>query len=124
MSKTKELSASMVAALAFALEHGGRLERFQGGYWSYPECPRDRGLPTQHLSTPTMEALVKRGYLQYVDWRQGKKRKFPIAARPFACTHCTSVTTVLRDRSDGMRIVRCTNCNAVLEELPGENDGR
>ena len=76
------LTPTMKNVLATAMRHGGTLERHQGGYWSYQGCrlyPHN-GAPEWYASTPTVEALVKRGEMEYSKWQVGKKGKFPIEA--------------------------------------------
>lgn len=80
---TTPLSAAMAEALGTAIEHGGKLERHAGGYWTWPKCPRT-GSTFPYLTwwagTSTIEALVKRGELEYTGYRDGRVGRFPIVA--------------------------------------------
>ena len=71
----------MAAALAVANEHGGRLIRHAGGFWSWPGCPRHshNGLPEESFGTTTIQALVDRGQLTYSQWQDGRGGAFPVA---------------------------------------------
>lgn len=75
-----QLSATMAIVLAETIDHGGKLERHAGGYWTYPGCPRSWTRHDWSAPTTTIEALVRRGKLEYTEWRDGRKGKFPIAA--------------------------------------------
>lgn len=76
------LSATMAICMAETVEHGGKLIRHAGGYWSWPNCPRGSdGLPFTHFGTKTVEALVARKQMAYVEWREGRIGRFPIAAQ-------------------------------------------
>jgi hypothetical protein len=63
-----------------AVDHGGKLIKFSGGYWTFPDCPRSGGLPTEYYGTTTIEALVRRGRLQYTEWINGRRLRFPVVA--------------------------------------------
>lgn len=82
MAGSTKLSATMACVLVEVKEKGGRLTRRQGGYWCIPGAPLSQWgtLPSWWASTPTIEALVRRGYMRYTDWQEGRKGKFPIAA--------------------------------------------
>lgn len=74
-----QISATMAAALAMAHEHGGTLTRYQGGFWSWSGAPRDHnGIPVEWFNTSTIEALVKRRRLQYSEYKQGHRHRFPV----------------------------------------------
>ena len=77
----KPLSATMAIALAEALDHGGKLVRHAGGFWTYPNCPRypHNGYPEWYIGASTIKALVARGELVYTEWKQGRNHNFPIA---------------------------------------------
>jgi len=76
------LSPTMQAALNVVRNHGGRLERWPGGFWTYHGCLRQphTGYPTWSIGTTTVQALVKRGALQYVEWKENSSGRFPITA--------------------------------------------
>lgn len=79
----KPLSATMAIALGEAIEHGGKLVRHQGGYWTIPGAVMSAtiGHPFDWwASTPTVNALVDRGRMKYVEWKEGRDRRFPIVA--------------------------------------------
>ncbi len=78
-AKTKSLSPVMKDALAMIAEHGA-LERLPGGFWVRPGVRFNGNRPSEsYHSTPTVEALVRRGVASYTRWqeRQGGAR-FPI----------------------------------------------
>ncbi len=82
-AKTKlPFSATMAAAMLEIKDRGGRIVRHQGGYWTEIGAKMQaQGSPFDwYLSTPTVEALVKRGTLKYTEEREGRHGKFPIAA--------------------------------------------
>lgn len=79
---TKPLSATMVACLDDALEAGGELVRYQGGYWAARNAPRAHdGIPRPYHGTKTVQALVDRRAAEYSEWRDGRNGQFPIAMR-------------------------------------------
>lgn len=83
MSKRKTpLTAPMAIALDETVAHGGKLIRHQGGYWSWPGCPRREhdGMPEEWFGTTTIDALVDRGRLQYTEYKDGRGHRFPIVA--------------------------------------------
>lgn len=80
MPKPLKMSATMVAALDDIHLHGGKVERRQGGFWTYPGCPTNGGVPHWYLGTSTVEALVTRGWLRYTQMQKGRRGEFPISA--------------------------------------------
>ena len=80
MSK-KSLTATMAIALATTVEHGGKLIRHQGAYWTWPDCPRGSdGRLQEWFGTTTIDALVDRGRMKYVTYKEGRGTRFPIVA--------------------------------------------
>lgn len=80
--RIEQLSATMAICMAETMEQGGKLIRHAGGYWSWPNCPRGHdGLPVTRFGTKTVEALVARKEMTYVEWRDGRIGRFPIAAQ-------------------------------------------
>lgn len=66
-----KLSPTMQAALDMARTHGGRLERWPGGFWTYPACPHQVKnlpmpckVPDQHVGAHTIHALRTRGLVR------------------------------------------------------------
>lgn len=85
--KLKPLSATMAAALAMAIEHGGRLEARRFSAWTYPGAPteyRHGGVPDWFFSRATVLALVARGEMKIVDWKLSRGQRWPIAAEVVA----------------------------------------
>jgi hypothetical protein len=80
----KALSATMAVAIADTLERGGKLVRYQGGYWSVPGIMWNGSAPVWYIGTSTVEALRTRGYLTYTEYQQGRRGDFPIAAEVHA----------------------------------------
>lgn len=70
-----ELSPKMLEAIEHMKRHGNKLVRFPGGYWAR-EGWRSWNGPC--YGTPTVEAIVKRGYAEYTVWKDGKSSRFPI----------------------------------------------
>lgn len=64
------LSPTMQRAVRLAMDSGGKLIRYPGGYW--------RGGGAGHVGTSTVEALVKRGVGSYSAWKESRRGKFPI----------------------------------------------
>lgn len=78
----RALSPTMTMALHDIKQHGGRLVRLPGGYWTYPDCPRQShdGVPSWYLGSSTVLALVSRQRLTYCEWKEGRRCTFPVAA--------------------------------------------
>lgn len=79
----KKLTATMAIALGDIIEHGGKIVRHQGGYWTEPGAVMSPtiGHPFDWwLGTSTVEGLVRRGELSYTEHREGRGGRFPIAA--------------------------------------------
>lgn len=69
-----ELSHEMQWCLQNIKLSGGTITRYPGGFWR----PDGEGKPS--FGTTTIEALVKRGRLEYSEWKESHGRKFPIKA--------------------------------------------
>lgn len=70
------LSPSMRKVVTFAKKHGGKIRRYQGGFWANPERFEH---PT--FGTTTIEALVKRNVMFYSEWKENRSgSKFPVEA--------------------------------------------
>lgn len=57
-------------ALGVLREHG-TLERWPGGFWTYPSCPVDHvtngcDIPSWYVTTHTVQAMERRGWLERV----------------------------------------------------------
>lgn len=66
-----KLSATQQKALDCAKAHGGALERWTGGFWTFPGAPTvaDHGgykVPAEHYGWPTIKALIDRGIFEVV----------------------------------------------------------
>jgi hypothetical protein len=72
-----ELSEKMQEAMLYAMVHGGKLYRYQGGFWAM-ENWREGQHPW--FGTSTVKALVSRGLMSYAEWQEGRDGRFPIAA--------------------------------------------
>lgn len=74
MSKKDELSATMAEVLGESILHGGELIRLAGGFWTYQGCPRRShdGVPHWYAGTSTIQALVARERMEYVEWKEGR----------------------------------------------------
>lgn len=80
--RMKSITATMAVCLAETIEHGGKLVRHQGGYWSWPGGPRRAhdGVPEEYFGTTTVEALVARKRMEWAEWKEGRGGRFPIVA--------------------------------------------
>lgn len=79
----RPMTAHMAGALGDIIECGGKIVRHAGGFWTRPGAVRTAtiGYPFDWwLSTRTVDGLVRRGELQYTQWRDGRQGRFPIAA--------------------------------------------
>jgi hypothetical protein len=76
-----KLSPTMQHAITLAKSDGGRLMRFEGGYWSVPQWAADsRGL-IPSFSTNTAHALVTRGVAEYTEWKENRNGRFAVALK-------------------------------------------
>jgi hypothetical protein len=77
---SKKLSPTMRHAITFAQQHGGKLVRHPGGFWSCAEWVRyASGGSHESFSTGTADAIVTRGAGHYSEWKDGRNGRFPIA---------------------------------------------
>jgi len=75
----KPLSATMVACIDFAREHG-EIVRFAGGFWTKRGAGWSGSHPdTEWFGSSTVQACVTRGELQYTEFHNGRYRAFPVA---------------------------------------------
>lgn len=74
-SKPKELSPTMKEAVEHARQHGGKLVRLPGGFWTAPDAPIK-----PWWGTTTVQALVTRGAAAYTKYQEGANGKFPVEA--------------------------------------------
>jgi hypothetical protein len=74
---SKKLSPTMRHAITFAQQHGGKLIRHPGGFWSCAEWQRVGS--HESFSTGTADALVTRGVGYYSEWKDGRNGRFPVA---------------------------------------------
>ena len=70
-----ELSKKMLSALRHMKRNNNKLVRFPGGYWAREGWHSWNG---PCWGTPTVEAIVRRGYAEYTVWKDGKSGRFPI----------------------------------------------
>lgn len=71
-----ELSPRMIAAMQHMHRNGNKLVRFPGGYWAREGWHSWNG---PCWGTPTVEAIVRRGYAEYSVWKDGRGgSRFPI----------------------------------------------
>lgn len=80
---TEPLSDTMSAALMVAREHGGKLTRLPGGFWTFDGCPRNNNTPLTFFGTTTIKGLVWRGHMEFTQWRRKTKQHdpFPVEAQ-------------------------------------------
>lgn len=79
MSETTKLSSTMAAAMQHAEEHGC-LVRQPGGAWVAPKDADDWSWGRVRFGASTVNGLVKRGLLLYVEHKIGRSGRFPIRA--------------------------------------------
>lgn len=70
------LTKTMKAALKFSHKHDRKLTRHPGGFWMGKQFSRYG----ESYGTPTVEALVRRGFMHYTAWQEGRSGGFPIEA--------------------------------------------
>ena len=68
------LSTEMQRCLDRIAAHDGTITRYPGGFWIVDKSGLTYG-------TTTVQALVKRGWLEYCEWKENSRGKFPIKAR-------------------------------------------
>lgn len=66
----------MGAAITLAASENGVLVRAPGGYWRTESTQNDQHAP--HVGTSTINALITREWVEKIDYKDGKKGKFPI----------------------------------------------
>lgn len=71
----QELSKKMIDAIGHMKRNGNKLVRFPGGYWAREGWHSWNG---PCWGTPTVEAIVRRGYAEYTVWKDGRSGRFPI----------------------------------------------
>lgn len=91
MSRSTELTPTMQKAVEFMRQHGGMIQRYQGGYWNKPGCQNyfeyyridlGGGMSEPAFGTTTIEGLVKRGAAVWTEWKEKTDSyRFPIAAK-------------------------------------------
>jgi hypothetical protein len=58
------LTTPMRRALTMAYRNGGALVRREGGFWTWPDCPKGEWLaPTDYVDTPAVYGLQRLGLL-------------------------------------------------------------
>jgi len=75
-----KLSLTMHRCLSFARANGGTIHRHAGARWAQ-ELKQGWNPLHEQFGTSTVEALVQRGELEYCEWKDGRRGRFPIAAR-------------------------------------------
>ena len=68
-------SPTMKALRDWIQERGGSITRFPGGFWTVEPWGQ------KTWGTSSVEALVRRGALEYCDWKENRNGRFPIRAR-------------------------------------------
>lgn len=72
----QRLTPEMKRAVEYMRKHGGKIERFAGGYWTNSATASFRDT----FGSSTISALVKRDVAKYVEFRAGRYGEFPIRA--------------------------------------------
>lgn len=76
-----ELTPTMQKAVDFIREHGS-IVRYAGGYWNKPGCANYFEYSPGSFGTTTIDALAKRGVIEYTAWKEKTDSyRFPIAAK-------------------------------------------
>jgi hypothetical protein len=64
----EKLSPTQEEALQIIREHGGRIIRLKGGFWTYPGCPAGNGIfrkyPSWSVDIKTVRCLEREGFLE------------------------------------------------------------
>ena len=71
----EELSPKMKSIIKHMAHNNNKVVRFPGGYWAREGWHSWNG---PNWGTPTVEAIVRRGYAEYTVWKDGRGGKFPI----------------------------------------------
>lgn len=81
MTTETEVSETMQAALAYADQHGGKLTRYPGGFWTHDGAYKNTAYP-KTFGSSTIAALVLRGRMRYSRWQESSRQfgRFPIEA--------------------------------------------
>lgn len=73
MKEDMQLSKKQIEVIERSKTHGRRLVRQKGGYWTFAGTPliKKNGsvVPEWYCSTNTIFALVRRGYIDMIDWK-------------------------------------------------------
>ena len=73
-----QLTPKMIEVIEHMKRHNNKIVRYPGGYWASEDWHMWQG---PCFGTPTVEAIIRRGYAKYTVWREGKSgNKFPIEA--------------------------------------------
>ena len=81
MPRNQTLSPAMTVALDdIRVRCNGTVIRLPGGFWTYQGCPWGHRAPSFYIGTSTIQALVDRGHLDFSEWKDGRKGRFPVAA--------------------------------------------
>lgn len=73
------MSDTMRACQHYAAKHGGELFRHPGGFWRCYEVGAKPAGPD--FSKGTVEALVRRGAMQFCGWEYSRGQRFATRAR-------------------------------------------
>lgn len=76
MAKPLKLSTTMQQCVDYIRTHGA-IHRHQGGFWANAGWILHSG---PYFDAGTLNALVKRGVIEYSEWRGGRSGRFPIKA--------------------------------------------
>lgn len=103
----KTLSAVMTVCVQEMRAWGGLIERYPGGFWAKPgeatHCEPEFG-------TPTIEALVQRGFAVYSEHKEGARVTLPIKATLTAAAAAVpdvkSIAAAAQVKSTGLGVDR------------------
>lgn len=73
-----ELSPMMQELVAFMRENAGMVIRHPGGFWGRSGLS---GYVGKTYGTSSVHALVTRGVAEYSEWQDGRRGRFPVAAK-------------------------------------------
>jgi hypothetical protein len=75
-----KLSETQHACVVHMRKHGNTMQRYPGGFWAEPglAIPANTPPPNGWYSTPTLQALAKRGVVECAEYAGLANARFPV----------------------------------------------